>query len=159
MPEASRFITALDDCRLHLRSRRQSSNVAVFNLSAFIFIRGQDDLHLPVQICTERKIWDRPPPPPSPGLSGFRLAQCIFGSRHYTWHSPNGMIQNLHIMSLAIFDRPPPPPGRFPFSTARRPPPSSQALVRREKRETREGRRKRETWVVHRPPPPPSPGL
>ena len=32
MPEASRFITALDDCRLHLRSRRQSSNAAVFNL-------------------------------------------------------------------------------------------------------------------------------
>ena len=87
------------------------------------------------------------------------------GSRHlwlkalFLWHSPNGMIQNPHIMSVAIFSRTPPPSGRFLFSADRRSPLSSQALVRKEKREAREGRRKRETWRVHCPPPPPSPGL
>ena len=69
------------------------------------------------------------------------------------------MIQNPHIMSVAIFSRTPPPSGRFLFSAERRSPPSSQALVRKEKREAREGRRKREAWGVHCTPPPPSPGL
>ena len=69
------------------------------------------------------------------------------------------MIQNPHIMSVAIFFRTPPPSGRFLFSAERRSLPSSQALVRKEKREAREGRRKREAWGVHCTPPPPSPGL
>ena len=99
-----------------------------------------------------RKTWDRSPPPPSPGLSSFRLAQGIFGSRHYTWHSPNGMIQNLHIMSVAIFGRPPPRPGRshFPRPAVRRLPLKLWFEERREKRERGEGREKPGWYTARR---------
>ena len=40
MPEASRYMTALDDCRLHLRCRRQSSNAAVLDLLQAVFCCG-----------------------------------------------------------------------------------------------------------------------
>ena len=94
----------------------------------------------------ERNLGGTPPA----ATAAPRALMFQVGSRHFwlkallLWHSPNGMIQNPHIMSVAIFSRTPPPPGRFLFSVERRPPPSSQALVRKEKREAREGRGQKE---------------